>query len=190
MKRYTHKPPSFITVISSLERNLSQTVISSFERNLSQSVISSVARNLALPILFLAFTPNTFAADDLGRLFTTPQQRETLEKLRHQKLAEVITVPEITFEEPEVEEEKPIIGGITVNGLVYRKGGKSTAWINSENTFEGNFGNEYILIDTQNIKPDDVEIVIPVNEKKVKLKTGDTYDPETDQIFSSGYQDN
>jgi len=153
-------------------------------------VISSVARNLALPILFLAFTPITFAADDLGRLFTTPQQRQTLEKLRSQKPVEEIKIPEFTFAEPVVEEQKPVIGGITVNGLVYRKGGKSTAWINSANTYEGNFGNQYIQIDAQNIKPEDVEILIPINETKVKLKTGQTYDPETDQIISPGYQDN
>ena len=153
-------------------------------------VISSVARNLALPILFLAFTPITFAADDLGRLFTTPQQRQTLEKLRSQKPVEEIKIPEFTFAEPVVEEQKPVIGGITVNGLVYRKSGKSTAWINSANTYEGNFGNQYIQIDAQNIKPEDVEILIPINETKVKLKTGQTYDPETDQIISPGYQDN
>ena len=153
-------------------------------------VISSVARNLALPILFLAFTPITFAADDLGRLFTTPQQRQTLEKLRSQKPVEEIKIPEFTFAEPVVEEQKPVIGGITVNGLVYRKSGKSTAWINSANTYEGNFGNQYIQIDAHNIKPDDVEILIPINETKVKLKTGQTYDPEADQIISPGYQDN
>lgn len=166
MKRYTHN--------SRIARNL-------------HLVISSVARNLAL--LALITTPSAYA-DDLGRLFTTPEQRAAMEKLRHQKPVETITVPEIAFEEPEVEEEKPVIGGITVNGLVYRKGGKSTAWINSANTFEGNFGNEYIQIDAKNIKPDDVEIVIPINDKSVKLRAGDTYDPETDQTFSSGYQEN
>ena len=171
-------------------RNLTHAVISSAARNLSQTVISSAARNLALPILFLAFTPNTLAADDLGRLFTTPQQRNALEKLRSQKPVEEIKIPDITFAEPVIEEQKPVIGGITVNGLVYRKGGKSTAWVNSANTFEGNFGNQYIQIDANNIKPDDVEIVIPINEKNIKLKTGQTYDPEADQIISPGYQDN
>jgi hypothetical protein len=139
----------------------------------------------------LLLPSTTFAADDLGRLFTTPEQRQTLEKLRNQKPSEVVKIPDIIFdEEPEVQEEKPVIGGITVNGLVYRKGGKSTAWINSANTFEGNFGNQYIQIDAENIRPEDVEIAIPINEKNVKLKTGQTYDPEADQIISPGYQDN
>ena len=148
--------------------------------------------SLLLMVLIFSLPPATLAADDLGRLFTTPQQRQTLEKLRSQKPVEEIKIPEFTFAEPavEAEENKPVIGGITVNGLVYRKGGKSTAWINSANTYEGNFGNQYIQIDANNIKPEDVEILIPINETKVKLKTGQTYDPETDQIISPGYQDN
>jgi hypothetical protein len=163
-----------------------------YTHNLSPGFLSfrSKGGNLALFCSLMVLTPFAFATDDLGRLFTTPQQREVLEKLRHQKPVEEITAPEILFEEPVVETEKPEIGGITVNGLVYRKGGKSTAWINSANTLEGNFGNEYIQIDARNIKPDDVEIVIPVSEKSVKLKAGDTYDPETDRIISPGYQDN
>lgn len=158
--------------------------------NLSSGFLSIRVNVRNLVLLALLTTPYAYA-DDLGRLFTTPDERATLEKLRHQKPVEE-KAPEIVFEEPEPEatEDKPAIGGITVNGLVYRKGGKSTAWINSANTFEGNFGNEYIQIDARDIKPDDVEIVIPVNEKTIKLKTGETYDPEADQIFSSGYQDN
>jgi len=144
----------------------------------------------AMATLSLTFVPHALA-DDLGRLFTTPQQRQTLEKLRYQEPVVEITVPDITFEEPVVEEEhKPVIGGITVNGLVYRKGGKSTAWVNSANTYEGNFGNQYIQINADNIKPDDVEILIPINDTKVNLKTGQTYDPEADHIISPGYQDN
>ena len=146
--------------------------------------------SLLLMVLIFSLPPATLAADDLGRLFTTPQQRNTLEKLRSQKPVEEIKIPEFTFAEPVIEEQKPVIGGITVNGLVYRKSGKSTAWINSANTYEGNFGNQYIQIDAQNIKPEDVEILIPINETKIKLKTGETYDPEADQIISPGYQDN
>jgi hypothetical protein len=147
-----------------------------------------------MPVLLLMplilSIPEAFAADDLGRLFTTPQQRNTLEKLRHQEPVVEIKVPEITFEEPavEAEENKPVIGGITVNGLVYRKSGKSTAWINSANTYEGNFGNQYIQIDAYNIKPEDVEILIPINQATVKLKAGETYDPEMDEVISPGYQ--
>lgn len=140
-------------------------------------------------ILLFILTSNALADDDLGRLFTTPAQRQLLEKLRHQKPVVEVKVPqiEIEFEEPAAEEEKPVIGGITVNGLVYRENGKSTAWVNSQNTFEGNLVNQYIQIDARDIKPDDVEIVIPLNETRVKLKTGETYDPEMGQVVAPDF---
>src|SRR5690554_807131 len=52
-----------------------------------------------LVFLFMIFTSATFADDDLGRLFTTPEQRAAMEQLRYQKPVETITVPEIAFEE-------------------------------------------------------------------------------------------
>ena len=128
------------------------------------------------------------AADDLGRLFTTPEQRSTLEKLRHQKPVQEITIPEIVLEGPEIEEEKPEIGGITVKGLVYRENGKSTAWVNSGNTYEGNLSNQYIQVDAKGINPDEVEIEIPLNETRVRLKSGETYNPESDEVKDIKYR--
>lgn len=135
---------------------------------------------------------NVHAADDsLGRLFFTPEQRAALEKLRYQKPVEV-KIPEIISEEPPPtqpqEAENPAVGNIQVNGLVYRKNGKSTAWINRVSSYEGDLANEYVQIDADNIKPDDVEIVIPVNDTRVNLKAGETFDPETDEVRKFNYQ--
>ena len=132
------------------------------------------------------------AADDaLGRLFLTPEQRAALEKLRYQKPVEV-KIPEIISEEPPLpqaqETESPVVGNIQVNGLVYRKNGKSTAWINRVSSYEGDLANEYVQIDADNIKPDDVEIVIPINNTRVNLKAGETFDPETDEVNKFNYQ--
>ena len=129
-------------------------------------------------------------ADDLGRLFTTPEERITLEKLRHQRPVE-IKPPEITFEEPvaENEEKKPDQGDITVNGLVYRENGKSTAWVNNGNTYEGNLENQYLQIEADNIKPDDVIIEIPLNDAQVQLKAGETYTPQSEDANDQSYND-
>ena len=137
----------------------------------------------------LIFSVNNIFAEELGRLFTTPKERSILEKLRHQQPVE-IRIPEIAIEQkPDVDETKPVIGGITVNGLVYRSDGKNTAWINNNNTFEGDLGNQYIQIDAKNIDPDKVIIEIPLNNSRVKLKTGETYDPEKGEIESFNYRE-
>lgn len=128
------------------------------------------------------------AGDSLGRLFLTPEQRAALEELRYQKPVE-IRIPEILAEEPvQPESGTPEIGNIEVNGLVYRENGKSTAWINRVSSFEGDLANEYIQIDAGNIKPDDVEIVIPANDSKVNLRAGESFNPENGEVKKFSYQ--
>lgn len=77
----------------------------------------ALARAFAVAALSLAAAaiPQAVAAAELGRLFLTPQQRAELDKRRAVNAAEAETVVEST---------------LTVNGLVIREGGKSTAWVN------------------------------------------------------------
>lgn len=151
-------------------------------------------RTLAVKAFIILITISWYgvseASDSLGRLFLTPDQRSALEKLRYQKPV-VVKIPEIITEEPAVSETetgKPEIGNIEVNGIVYRKNGKSTAWVNRVSSYEGDLSNEYIQIDADNIKPDDVEIVIPVNDTKVNLKAGESFNPEAGEVKKFSYQ--
>lgn len=140
--------------------------------------------------LILIFSIHTVYAEELGRLFTTPKERSILEKLRHQKPIEIKKPDLLVEKKPEIAEQKTDIGDITVNGLVYRSDGKNTAWINNNNTFEGDLGNQYIQIDAKNIDPDRVIIEIPLNNSRVELKTGETYDPGKGEVDSFNYKDN
>ncbi len=121
-------------------------------------------------------------ADELGRLFTTKAEREMLDNLRYATNNELEPIVVVIEEPEEPEEIKPEIGGITVNGLVYRKGGKSTAWINNANTFEGNLGNQYIQVNADDIDPESVQIQIPESVADITLKVGETYDATTDKV--------
>ena len=55
------------------------------------------------------------AADELGRLFFTPQQRQDLDRRRDRNIEEKEVVVE---------------GSVTVNGHVTRSSGKTTTWVN------------------------------------------------------------
>lgn len=61
------------------------------------------------------------AAQELGRLFFTPEQRTALDARRKAR------VPDKPAATPQV--ESPVT---RVNGLVQRSGGKSTVWVNDE----------------------------------------------------------
>jgi len=124
------------------------------------------------------------SADDLGRLFTSSTEREALNKIRNAKpkpveveVVEVETIVEPIIEE-EVEEEIIIRDAIVLKGLVHRSDGKNAAWINDSNTYEGDLESLYIKIKPEEIESDQVQLTMPDNETKVKIKVGDYYDPQ------------
>jgi len=138
--------------------------------------------SLLLPNFFII---QNVHADELGRLFTTKAERKMLDELRYAQPKETepieIVIEDIIEDEPE--EYVPVLGEVTVNGLVYRKGGKSTAWINNANTFEGNLSNQYIQINADDIEPDSVQIQMSESVTDITLKVGETYDTETEKII-------
>ena len=72
-------------------------------------------RLLATILASLAMLPFPTHADELGRLFFTPQQRQDLDRRRATNAqAAVVTA----------------VDQVTINGQVSRTGGKSTTWIN------------------------------------------------------------
>ena len=128
-------------------------------------------------------------ADPVGRLFTTPKERRMLEQVRHaepeKEEVAVEVVPDVLeefIEEVEVVEERPVIEGITVQGLVYRKNGRNTAWVNNSNTYEGDLASQHIRVDPDQIDEDMVQVTIPEYTRKIELKVGQTYDPGAERI--------
>lgn len=127
----------------------------------------------------IIFTPAY--ADSLGRLFTSPVERKQLDKIRlakeKPKKVDVVQVEE--FITPiEIEEEIVIRDAIRLKGIVHRSDGKNVAWINDSNTYEGDLESLYIQIKTEEIEPDQVQLTMPYNKTKVKIKVGDYYDPQ------------
>jgi hypothetical protein len=73
-------------------------------------------RALSCALLLAASFPAPAAAQELGRLFFTPEQREALDRQRESRLPE----------RQEAEEDPPL----TVDGVVMRSDGRRTIWIN------------------------------------------------------------
>ncbi len=124
---------------------------------------------------------NLFAADNIGRLFTSPDERRALDQLRyHSKIDLTLSLPDTDAGLSEDDTFQP--EGIRLNGLVYRKNGKSTAWINDSNTFEGNLATDYLEVRPYDIKPNSVRIKLHDNPNPIRIKTGQTYDPVENRV--------
>lgn len=76
---------------------------------------SSAASGFAALVLALAGHSHLACAEEVGKLFFTPQQRQELDRKR---LANV------------VEQETIVVSLVTMNGHVTRSSGKTTTWVN------------------------------------------------------------
>jgi len=97
--------------------------------------------------------PAAAAAEGLGRLFLTPQQRQDLDRRRATNRAE---------------EEAPKIleGPLTLEGHVQRSGGRTTTWINGAPQYDSHASPD----------PAQVTVVPNAGEPGVSLKVGQTYE--------------
>lgn len=122
---------------------------------------------------------NPVYADNLGRIFTSADERKALEKIRHtkQKEIEVVEVEKI-IESVVVEKEIIIRDAIILKGLVHRSDGKNTAWINDSNTFEGDLELQFIQVPDNKIKPDQVTVIMLDDSTNAQLRVGEVFIPE------------
>jgi len=115
------------------------------------------------------------AAEPLGRLFFTPQQRATLDNARGQNIK--IDV--------EVEPETPIpLEIISVNGMIKRSDGKSTVWINNQPLNERRAPGGIKII-SRSADDARVTLQLPPSSRNVDLKVGQNLDAVTGQIQES-----
>ncbi len=141
-----------------------------------------------LVLLVLQYPTYVIAADQLGRLFTSSQDRARLNLIREEEIVveeeteQPIEVEE--FLEPEIEEQEEVVKDtITIKGLVQRSDGKNSAWINDSNTFEGDLETLYIDVKQEAINNDKVKVTMPDNATEIDLKVGQGYDPNNDRVL-------
>ena len=114
---------------------------------------------LALTLLCAA-APNRATAEELGRLFFTPQQRQDLDRRRASNRAEE--------EAPQIKE-----GPLTLDGHVQRSSGKTATWINLAPQYDdGSVSKD----------PARVTVVPNAGEPGVSLKVGQTYDRASGEV--------
>jgi len=108
--------------------------------------------SFALTLLCLC-APAAAAAEELGRLFFTPQQRQDLDRRRATNRAEE--------EAPQIKE-----GPLTLEGRVQRSSGKTTTWINGVPQFDSHPGRD----------PARITVVPNEGDPGVSLKIGQVYE--------------
>ncbi|KAG1649560.1 hypothetical protein GQR58_028919 [Nymphon striatum] len=136
---------------------------------------------LLLTLISLPLVNIQAAEEPIGRLFSTPEQRNNLDALRELKRNQPEQAVE-TVVHATVIERKPIVlpDAINMQGYVKRTDGKKgTVWINGK-TVQEHSGNQDVQVGK-----------LPKNGKRVpmakrlSLKAGQIYDPETNKVRKS-----
>ncbi len=130
------------------------------------------------------------AALELGRLFLTPAERETLDRLRH---ARPITPPPLEASAPaetldELAGEPPVPDvPLTVDGFIARSSGASTVWINGAEATAGALAGVGIAAGRLHLERSAVRVPLTRGPSTVMLKPGQSFDPDSKQV-SDAYQ--
>jgi hypothetical protein len=127
----------------------------------------------------LGATSTAFAAEDLGRLFTTPSERASLDHLR--KTTKLPT--NIPLDQPAGEAAAPVMPlAVSIQGYVKRGDGKKgTVWLNGEPVQEGADLGE-MKVGKMRRNGNQVPIQLQAGGKNLNLKAGQSYDPETNSV--------
>ncbi len=136
-------------------------------------------------ILWLFFiTGPAWAADGLGRLFLTPEQRAQLETVRAQRDRRLPVIVE-TEVAPALAPAAPTGPDVvTYSGMVRRSDGKSTVWINGKPLTERSKGDGEI--DILGVRRDgEVAVAIPQAERKASLRVGQSLEVTSGTIEES-----
>lgn len=139
----------------------------------ARSRMSSTMQSLLAALLVGAVCP-VHASATLGRLFLTPEQRVTLERLRHAPA---------TQQTSGAETEAPTLAvdPVRVDGYVERHDGHSSVWFNSAVVHD--HMREYGL---QAIGADLPEVEVRLADgNEVRLRVGQTYDPVSNTVLET-----
>jgi hypothetical protein len=144
-----------------------------------KSVKNSAMKFLLLHLIMLSQI--TFAAEPIGRLFTSPAERSNLNYLRQTKK---LIVPVKVDEPVEAEVAAPISlpDAVNLQGYVKRNDGKEgTVWVNNQ-ALQENSSNKDVAVGSLSGQSNRVPIKLSGNGKRLSLKAGQVYDPETNKV--------
>ena len=124
------------------------------------------------------------AVEPMGRLFTSPAERSNLDYLRQTKKKLIAPVTIDAAETVEAPEAAPIVlpDAVNLQGYVKRNDGKQgTVWVNNQ-ALQENSGNKEVTVGKLSDSSNRVPIKLSANGKRLNLKAGQVYDPESNRV--------
>lgn len=144
-----------------------------------QAIAAGFALAIASVLLVSAVPVTAVAADDLGRLFTTPKQRAVLDNIRRKPGYKMRRKKKSSSANNTVRK------GLEIDGVVIRDDGKNTVWINGKSNLKTNSPQAGVHVQQSRISSDSVTVTISNPNKRITLKPGQSIDPVTGRVRES-----
>ena len=143
-----------------------------------RAIGSRIGARLAVLVLALAVHVPEASAQRLGRLFTSVDERASLEELRYQsQFATPAPAPEPVAVVPgAVAQSASVVSSLTVNGIVRSSDGSATVWINGDQIQRGGSTREGIRVITTGPGGRNVRARLPSGVDTIDLKPGQKID--------------
>ena len=140
----------------------------------------------ALALSLCVLSSQAASDDDFGRLFSRPSERKNLDIMRQKQQLKVLTQQDLQRESSVG--DVPVALPEPVQGYVKRSDGSTTLWVNGKAVQEnsqvddveiGHLTRQQTMVKNSS---DSLNVKIPATGKHIRLKAGQTYEPETNQI--------
>ena len=142
----------------------------------------------ALALSLCVLSSQDASDDDFGRLFSRPVERKNLDIMRQNQKLKVISQQDLQRQSSGGDDSAPLPEPLILQGYVKRSDGSTTLWVNSKPVQEnsevddveiGHLTRQQGLV---NNGSDSLNVKIPATGKHIRLKAGQIYEPETNQI--------
>jgi len=137
-------------------------------------------------VLIAAIASPTYA-DDLGRLFFSATERQALDAARATAALPVPPPPSVSATDVHLLPESPTdiaTPSVTVNGIVSRSAGPSSAWVNGENLEKSRTSIPGSPDHPISVRHGALEFT-PDRQQRLRVKPGQTYDPIAARVLEA-----
>lgn len=134
-------------------------------RKVNKLILGLLACCMILPLVLSA--SEKYGADNIDRLFTSPQQRQKLDTMR--------TAPSNTSE------EKPAVTNVELNGVMIREDGNNVIWVNDKSSLKSNKV-DGVRVNPKAVNKETYKVPVKADEHRMMMKPGQSWSETTGTV--------
>ena len=134
-------------------------------RKVNKLIYGLLACCMVLPLVLSA--NEKYGADNIDRLFTSPQQRQKLDTMR--------SAPSNTIE------EKPAVTNVELNGVMIREDGNNVIWVNDKSSLKSNKV-DGVRVNPNAVNKESYKVPVKTDEHRIMMKPGQSWSETTGTV--------